>query len=74
MATTLNREAFERICAENLEWLRKQPRSLERDHIELLLMSAPGIYYDELPVGFRTWVDWIRDRKGSLLKDPFVER
>lgn len=43
--TTMNRETFERLISENLDWLLKQRRSLERDHIEHILRDAPNAYY-----------------------------
>lgn len=46
MPTTLNRDAFERLMTENLDWLLRQPRSLERDHVEMLLRDATRVYYD----------------------------
>lgn len=43
--TRMNRAAFEKLIEENLEWLLKQPRTLERDHIEHILKDAPSAYY-----------------------------
>lgn len=40
MGTTLNRHAYQRLIDENLEWLSKQPRSLERDHIEGIIKRS----------------------------------
>lgn len=37
MSTTLNTHAFNQLIDEDLEWLLKQPRTLERDHIEAVL-------------------------------------
>lgn len=37
MPTTLNREAFEKLIDEDIEWLKQQTRTLERDHIETCL-------------------------------------
>jgi len=34
MPMTLNRTAFVQLLNEDLEWLKRQPRTLERDHIE----------------------------------------
>lgn len=41
----LNRTAYERLIAENIEWLLKQPRTLERDHIECILRNSPDKEY-----------------------------
>lgn len=45
MGTTLNRAAFEKLIQEDLDWLAKQPKSLERDHIWYLLQAASHVYY-----------------------------
>lgn len=37
---TMNRTAYEQIIRENLEWVDKQPRSLESDHIRLVLKDS----------------------------------
>jgi hypothetical protein len=37
MVCTLNKDAYERLIDEDLAWLREQPRTLERDHIEQCL-------------------------------------
>lgn len=40
MGTTMNKQAYEKMIAEDLEWLAKQPRSLERDHIEYIVKGS----------------------------------
>lgn len=40
MGTTLNRHAYQRLIDEDLEWLLKQPRTLERDHIEAIVRAS----------------------------------
>jgi RNA:NAD 2'-phosphotransferase (TPT1/KptA family) len=47
MGTTLNRHAFQRLIDEDLEWLLKQPRTLERDHIEAIVRNSPAQQYEE---------------------------
>lgn len=37
MPSELNTAAYQQILDEDLEWLRRQPRTLERDHIECCL-------------------------------------
>jgi hypothetical protein len=45
MPTKLNKAAFQRLVDENLEWLRKQPRTLEREHIiEIVKWSVGALY------------------------------
>lgn len=58
---TLNREAFAKLVREDAEWLAKQPRSLERDHIARVLSVVTGLYYDTVPEGHRRWIDAERD-------------
>ena len=40
----LNREAYTKLVDEDLTWLRKQPRTLERDHIEAVLLHHLQCY------------------------------
>ncbi len=41
----LNRPGYEKLVAEDIEWLEKQPRTLERDHIIVVLKaSIDGLY------------------------------
>ena len=40
MAGILNAAAWDQIMRENLEWLMQQPKSLERDHIQIVLEWA----------------------------------
>lgn len=35
--SVINAPAYKKLVDENLEWLLSQPRTLERDHIELIL-------------------------------------
>jgi len=49
MGTTLNRDAYERLIAEDLEWLLKQPRTLERDHIESIVRRSADHEYRNCP-------------------------
>lgn len=46
MGTTLNRRAYQRLIDEDLEWLDKQPRSLEREHIKDIVRLSPSREYD----------------------------
>ena len=46
MGTTLNRRAYQRLIDEDLEWLEKQPRSLEREHIKDIVRLSPSREYD----------------------------
>lgn len=41
----LTRTGFDRLIDGDMVWLAKQPRSLERDHIEELLRNATAMYY-----------------------------
>ena len=43
----LLKEAFVRLCDEDLEWLKNQPDSLERQHIEAIVADSPARYYDD---------------------------
>ena len=41
----VNREAFEKLVREDKEWLLKQPRTLERIHIEEILDEIADLVY-----------------------------
>lgn len=41
----INREAFEKLVAGDMQWLLKQPRTLERDHIEEILDEITDLVY-----------------------------
>lgn len=45
MSGPLTRHGFQQLIVGDLEWLARQPRSLERDHIEALLREAVALYY-----------------------------
>lgn len=48
---TLNRNAYQRLIAEDLAWLEQQPRTLERDHIEQIVRWSIRVLYDGEPGG-----------------------
>ena len=37
MTMPVNHQTYVRLLEEDIDWLMKQPRSLERDHIEIIL-------------------------------------
>lgn len=47
MSGRVNRHAYEGMIAENLEWLRAQPRTLEREHIETILARSAEYEYGD---------------------------
>lgn len=47
MGLTLFKSAYERLVKEDIEWLLKQPRSLEREHIHEVLKISPQREYDD---------------------------
>ena len=46
----MNRSAYQQLIDEDLRWLLTHERSLERDHIELILRWSIGVLYDGVPV------------------------
>jgi len=40
MSTRLNYDAYKKMIQENLDWLAKQPRTLERDHVEMIVKAS----------------------------------
>lgn len=47
MSGKLTRSAYEGLIDQNIEWLRLQPRTLEREHIETVLRASVALYYPE---------------------------
>ena len=45
MSLTLNRTAYEKLIAEDLEWLLTQPRTLERDHVIQIVEHSAELLY-----------------------------
>lgn len=45
MGTTMNRRTYEKMVFEDIEWLLKQPRTVERIHIEQVLRDSPRRLY-----------------------------
>lgn len=41
----MNRSTFEGLIKENLEWLAQQPRTLEREHIRVIVEQSPTAFY-----------------------------
>lgn len=49
MTTRLNRQAYQQLVDEDVAWLEKQPRTLEREHVILIVKSSVGWLYDPFP-------------------------
>ena len=47
MSGRLTRSAYETLIREDLAWLEKQPRTLEREHIALIVKDSVRQEYDE---------------------------
>jgi hypothetical protein len=47
MSMKLNRAAYEKLVAEDVAWLELQPRTLERDHIIMIVKQSTDLYYAE---------------------------
>ena len=45
----MNRAAFEKLIEEDREWLHRQGRTLERDHIDSVLVHAADAHYAATP-------------------------
>lgn len=50
MSGPVNRSTFERLIAEDIEWLERQPDTLERRHILAILRESPRYIYEAHPV------------------------
>ena len=47
MGMIVNREAYQKLIDEDIEWLLKQPRTLERDHIVSVLKNSVERLYEK---------------------------
>lgn len=47
MTTALNRTAYHQLVDEDVAWLEKQPRTLERDHVIQIVKDSVRCYYGE---------------------------
>ncbi len=66
MSSRLNRPAYERLIRENIEWLDKQPRTLERDHIRMILDQAVEYEYGPIVVDQASVADDAGEVEGLL--------
>lgn len=48
MGTNMNSDAYRKLIDEDLEWLNKQPRTLEREHIKQIVEDSINLYYPHL--------------------------
>lgn len=51
MSVMLNRWAYQKLVDENIAWLEAQPRTLERDHVIMIVRASVGSYYDPCECG-----------------------
>ena len=49
MGMMMNRTAYQKLIDEDIEWLLKQPRTLEREHIHAILKESPTRLYGPEP-------------------------
>lgn len=48
MGGTLTRAAYQELVDEDIAWLERQPRTLERDHVIEIVRQSVAMYYDDL--------------------------
>jgi hypothetical protein len=49
MSFKMNQSAYQKLIDEDLAWLMQQPRTLERDHIAMIVKKSVKMYYPEPP-------------------------
>lgn len=47
MSMKLTKSSYQKLIEEDIEWLKKMPRTLERDHIIMILELSPTREYDD---------------------------
>jgi hypothetical protein len=73
----LNRDAYAKLVAEDMAWLDRQPRTLEREHIRQILTLAVEYEYGPVPGTPRTTRDLVRselDEDEMILADRLRAR
>jgi len=50
MSIMMDRPAYEQMIQEDIDWLMKQPRTLERDHVVEVLKASTDRIYGKEPV------------------------
>jgi hypothetical protein len=45
----MNRSAYQALIDEDIAWLMQQPRTLERDHIAMIVLQSIDTYYPTPP-------------------------
>lgn len=63
MSSKLMRHAYERLIAEDLEWLNKQPHTLENEHIRCVLECSADLHYPPA-------ADAVKTAAKACLADP----
>lgn len=58
MPSKMNRKAYEELIQEDLKWLKKQPRTLEREHIIEIVKSSPDREYGPVKINYR-WEKYV---------------
>lgn len=48
MSGTITRAAYQQLVDEDICWLERQPRTLERDHVIDIVRHSVEVYYGEL--------------------------
>ena len=63
MSGTITRAAYQQLVDEDICWLERQPRTLERDHVIDIVRHSVGAYYDDKEVNT---AKVFRDRRKQL--------
>ena len=45
MSIKLNKDSYQELIEQNIEWLNKQPQTLEREHIKKIVLDSINFYY-----------------------------
>lgn len=68
MSSKMHRDSYEALVKDNLAWLEAQPRTLERDHIMMIVRQSVEHYYPPDGVrlcrfepGHAAGYDWVND-------------
>lgn len=47
MTSKMNKSSYKELVEQDIEWLLKQPKTLERSHIEQIVIDSIDFYYQD---------------------------
>ena len=74
MSGTITRAAYQQLVDEDICWLERQPRTLERDHVIDIVRHSVEVYYGELRDLIATLRSRVAERECDLTRIAEAQR